>query len=336
MWSVCKKSASDIFDAVVSRLEQAQSILVVTHGRPDGDGLGTMVALARAARAVGKTARMLVPDEPPPRYTFLFEDDRCAPAEQFCELADAGDLVVIVDTSAFAQLDDLEAVLRPRRSKIVVVDHHATADDVGGLCWQDTTAAASGVMADELIEALGWPVGPRTAEALLTAITTDTGWLQFANTDGRCLRAVARLVDAGVRPDVLYRKIYQNDRPERLALIRRLLAGLELHCDGQVAAMTLRKADFQATGARSDETENLVNEALRLSSVETAMLLVENSDCIRVSLRSRDKVDVAAVAREIGGGGHRRAAGARVQTDIDELQNRLVAACTKRLCAESR
>ena len=333
---MCKKSANDAFSAVVSRLEDAQSILVVTHGRPDGDGLGTMVALACAARAAGKSAQMLVPDEPPPRYEFLFEEDRCAPAEQFCELADGSDLIVIVDTSAFAQLDGLEEVLRPRRGKIVVIDHHATADDVGGLCWQDATAAASGVMVDELLEALRWPVAPRAAEALLTAITTDTGWLQFANTDSRCLRAVARLVDAGVRPDVLYRKIYQNDRPERLALIRRLLASLELHCDGQLAAMTLREADFQATGARSDETENLVNEPLRLSRVENAMLLVENSDCIRVSLRSRDKVDVAAVAREIGGGGHRRAAGARVQADIDELRGRLIAACAERLCAESR
>jgi len=319
--------------AIARRLRDARSMLVVTHGRSDGDALGSMVALADAAEAAGKRAELLVPDDPPQRYGFLLGDRTCARAEDFASLADTCDLVVIVDTSAFAQLDDLEGELRPRRDKIVVIDHHATADDVGAVCWRDTGAAAAGVMVAELLDALGWPIGPAAAEALVAAIATDTGWLQFANTDGRCLRTVARLVDAGVRTDKLYRKIYQTDRRERLALIGRVLAGLELHCDGRLAAMTIRKADFAATGARADETENLVNESLRLAGVETAILLVENSDCVRVSLRSRDEVDVAAVARSFGGGGHPRAAGLRLDRDLDTLKHQLIAACTEALSA---
>jgi len=319
--------------AVAKRLVQAHTILIVTHGRPDGDGLGSMSALASAARAAGKTVKLFLPDPAPERYDYLFTEPPIGGAERFPALAQECDLVVILDTCALAQLDGLDAFLPAIRDKIVVVDHHATADDIGSLQWQDTSAAAAGVMVTELIDELGWPLDALAAEALMTAITTDTGWLRFANTDGRCLRAVAELVDAGVRPDKLYKRIYQTDRPQKLALLRYVLGSLELHCDEKLAVMTIRQTDLEATGARPDETENLVNESLRLASVDTAILLVENTDCIRVSLRSRDDVDVAAVARQFGGGGHKRAAGLRAAIDIDELRTQLIAACTAELNA---
>jgi phosphoesterase RecJ-like protein len=230
-------------------------------------------------------------------------------------------------------LDGLAEALGARREKIAVVDHHATADDVGALQWLDTTAAAAGVMVVELIDAVDWAIDARAAEALLVAMTSDTGWFRFANTDGRCLRAAGRLFDAGVRADVLYRRLYQSDRPERLRLMARVLAGLELHCGGRLAVMALRRRDLAETGARPDETENLVNEALRIGSVESAVILIESpeNDEVRVSLRSRNAVDVAAVARCFGGGGHARAAGLRVSVDLDELKRRLVDAFAERL-----
>ncbi len=303
-------------------------MLLITHSRPDGDGLGSMVALWRAAEAAGKSACMFTPDPVPRRYGFLCAGLEIADGERFAELADQSDLIVIIDTCAFSQLEPLEDELRARREKIVIIDHHATADDVGSVQWVDTSAAAAGVMVGELIEALGWPVDLTTAEALATAVTTDTGWLRFANTDARCLRLVAGWLKTGVRPDKLYRKIYQTDRPQRLALLARVLQSLELHAGGRLAAMTVRKDDFAATGATPDETENMVNESLRLASVETAVLLVENDDCIRVSLRSRDAVNVAEIARRFGGGGHARAAGLRLDEDIDSLKARLIDACT--------
>ena len=324
-------SANDDFNAVVERLGSAKSLLLVAHARPDGDTLGSMAALHRAAVAAGRTATMLVPDDVSPQYTFLFPSDQPAGASRFRALAQGVDTIVVLDTCAAAQLDDVAEALAERQADVVVIDHHATEGRLGDCQWIDTTAAAVGVMVGELLTALDWAVDAQMAEALLTAALTDTGWLRFANTDGRCLRAVAELVDDGVRPDTLFRRIYQTDRPERLALLRCVLASLELHCDGRIAAMTIRRTDFATTGARPDETENLVNEALRLASVETAILLVENTDCVRVSLRSRDAVDVSAVARQFGGGGHKRAAGLRAATDVDDLRTQLIAACAARL-----
>jgi len=321
----------DAFEQIVQRLSAADRLLLVTHARPDGDAVGAMAALASSARAAGKSARTLLPGEMPDRWAFLFPEARPAGAEEFAALADEADLIVVVDTCAAAQLDGLEEGLSARRGKVVVVDHHATRDDVGGVQWVDTSAAAAGVMVGELLEALDWPVTPAVAEALLTAVATDTGWFRFANTDGRCLRAAAKLMDAGVRPDELYARLHESDRPERLRLLTRALGSLALHAGGRIAAMALRRSDFAETGARAEETESFVNEALRMGCVEVAMLLVETGDCTRVSLRSRGAVDVSQVARAFGGGGHARAAGLRATEDIDALAGKLLAACRRAL-----
>ena len=318
--------ANGPFDAVVSRLADAGSMLLVTHARPDGDGLGSMQALAAAARGAGKDARTLVPGEIPARLGFMFGAQRPAGIGEFGALADASDLIVILDTHALAQLDDLAEALGRLSEKIVVIDHHSTGDALGEVAWIDSSAAATGVMVGEVIDALKWPMDANIAEALLAAVLTDTGWLRFANTDGRCLRAAAHWTDMGVRPDILYRKIYQNDRPQRLLLMVRLLENMEFCFDSQLAVMVLRSGDFDETGALRSETENMVNEALRIGTVESAILLVEERDQVRVSLRSRDQVDVAALAGQFGGGGHRRAAGLRSSMPIDVLKAQLIAA----------
>lgn len=322
-----EKSAPSSFEKVAARLKKAKNLLALTHARPDGDGLGCVFALVRAARAAGKQAAMLVPDSVPARYDFLFAAERPAGPERFPALADHADAIVILDTSASSQLDGLVDALRAMRSKLVVIDHHATADNLADAVWADESAAATGVMLTELLDSLGWPMDLPTAEAVMMAITYDTGWLQFANTDSRCLRAAGRWLDAGVRPDKLYRKLFQTDRPERLHLLGRLLDSLELHCDGKLAIMSLRLGDFAATGALQSETDNMVNEALRMGTVDTAVLLVETPECVRVSLRSRDALDVAAIASQFGGGGHRRAAGLRSSESFDGLKAKLLTAC---------
>ena len=301
-------------------------MLLVTHARPDGDGLGSMHALATAARGAGKDASMLVPDEIPARLGFVFGSQLPAGIDRFDALAEANDLIVILDTHALAQLDGLNEAIGRLSDRIVVIDHHSTGDALSDVAWIDNSAAATGVMVGEVIEALEWPMDAAIAELLLAAVMTDTGWLRFANTDGRCLRAVAHWTDLGVRPDILYRKIYQSDRPQRLTLMVRLLQSMEFYFDSQLAVMVLRSEDFDQTGAMRSETENMVNEALRIGTVESAFLLVEDCDRVRVSLRSRDRVDVAKLAGEFGGGGHRRAAGLRSSTPIDELKTQLVAA----------
>ena len=165
----------------------------------------------------------------------------------------------------------------------------------------------------------------------MAAICSDTGWLWFSNTDSRALRAVGHWIDLGARPDELYRELYECDRPQRLALMARALSSLQLHGDGRLAIMSLTREDFAATGAELDETENIINEAMRIASVEVAALLVEGAEKIRASLRSKSTVDVAAVAQTFGGGGHARAAGFRSSEPMVVLAGKIAQAVEKRL-----
>ena len=321
----------DVFEAVCARLQSAGSLLLLTHARPDGDGLGSMAALHRSATAAGKTVRMLVPDDVPPRYEFLFPMTSPAGASRFAALAEDVDVIVVLDTCAAAQLDGLVDGLAARRADVVVLDHHQTFDGISEVAWIDSSAAATAVMVGEVLAALDWPIDATTAEALLTGALTDTGWLRYANADPRCLRVVADWLAGGVRPDGLYQKIYQTDRPERLKLLGVVLESLEFHAEGRLAVMLIRGEDFAGTGARPDETENMINEAFRVGEVEVSVLLVENADGARVSLRSRDLVDVSAIANRYGGGGHARAAGVRLAEPVDVAKDRIVRACVEAL-----
>lgn len=322
-------------DRLASVVRAAKSVLLLTHSRPDGDGLGSVAGLARCALRAGKDAAIYLPEPVPRRYEFLFETDVPLPLSDgpFAQAADRAELILIADTASYEQLDGLEEALRARREKVAVLDHHQTADDIAPVGVQDTTASATGILVGELIGALGWPLETQAAEALAAAVLSDTGWFRFSNTDARTLRAVADWLEAGVRLDVLYRRLYQSDRVERVRLLQRVLASLELHADGRLAVMSLRRDDFARTGASEDETENLINESLRLETVELAALLVERDGEVRVSLRSRNEVDVSQVAKGLGGGGHARAAGCRVTGDVDDVRPRLIDACRHALAA---
>lgn len=326
-----ENSSDSAFDRLVETLRGEGSLLAIAHARPDGDALGSLAAFVQSARAAGRQAQGLVPDRVTTQYHFLFGEEMPAGADRFSPLAEAADRIVILDTCTAAQLGMVASGIAALRSKVVVVDHHATIESIGAVQWVDPAAAATGVMVGELIEALGWPLSLRAAEALTTAVTSDTGWLRFANTDARCLRAVAGWIAAGVRTDRLYQRLYQTDRPQRIRLMVRMLQSLELYCGGRLASMVLRNADFEATGAMREETENLINEALRIGTVDTVVLAVENPDCVRISLRSRDAVNVARLAERFGGGGHPRAAGIRIAGDLDQLKRRIVAACAEAL-----
>lgn len=303
----------------------AGRLVITSHQRPDGDALGCLAALARAARAAGKTARVVVHDPLPGRYAFLF-DEPPAPSAEFAALAEQADRIVVVDTSSFSQLEPIAPALRQFRQKVLVIDHHLSSDDLGQT-WRDVSAPAAGVMVLELLDLLGWPTDDAIRQALLTAVLTDTGWLHHANTDRRALLAVAQLAQ-GANLNELYQRIYQTDRPARLKLLALALGRLEFSHHDQLAIMSLCLDDFARTAAAPDETEDFVNEPLRVASVEVSTILVEQpGGVIRASLRSRRKVDVAALAGEFGGGGHARAAGFRSQLPLAQVKSRLIQLC---------
>ncbi len=326
-----KKSVGSLV-AVADALGAARRLVLTTHVRMDPDAIGSVVALHRWAVGVGKDSRIVLLDAVPRRCAYLLADQSLLSADEFASAAANADRIVVVDTCALTQLEPIAEQLGALRDKIVVIDHHATADDVGALIWADVSAAAAGVMVAELLEELNWqPDGP-AVEALATAILADTGWFRHANTDERALRTVAELVAAGANLNTVYRRIYQSDRPQRIRLLAAALGSLELHAGGRLAIMALGPEDFAAAGAGQDETEDFVNEPLRIAAVEISVIVIAAGNGLaRVSLRSRGAVDVAALAKSFGGGGHTRAAGFTAGGDPQSVRQRLLAACSQAL-----
>lgn len=330
---MCAKSADDR-TTIAEALNRARRIVVTTHVRPDGDALGSMLALFLAAGRAGKECRMVALDSIPRRYRFLFDRHEPDSSDRFAELSASAELIVVVDTCSYAQLAPIAETLKAGLEKVVVIDHHVTADVPAVAVWRDESAAAAGVMVAELLAELNWPLTGPVAEALLVAICCDTGWFRYANTSDRALRVAAGLVGAGVRPDVIHGKLYQSDRPQRVSLLAAGLGSLELHAGGRLAVMTLTQADFARTQAAPEETEDFANEPLRIGSVVVAALLVEQSNgIVRGSLRSRRGADVAKIAARFGGGGHAQASGFRAEGDISAVKQRLIAAAEEAIQA---
>lgn len=306
------------FQKATELINKANRVLLTTHTRPDGDACGCITAISETLTALGKNVKMLLLSELPEWYEFLFEQK----PEIFSEQTKIdSDLIVIVDTNAYTQLPGLNKHLKQPDKPILVIDHHITSDNIGDVRLIDSSAAATALIVFDLLQYAGFPVTKKIADALFVAISTDTGWFQFDNTDSRALKACAKLIDAGANPSQIYRDLYQNSSPQRFKLMSAMLNTLELHLDGRFAMQHLTQADFKRTGAKLSDTENLIDECRRINSIEAAALLVELADGqVKVSLRSRGAINVCKIAEKFGGGGHKMASGAHLPGPIENVK----------------
>lgn len=326
----------------VELIDGANHILVTTHIRPDGDACGCVAAMTRVLKDRGKTVRPLFVSPIPEWYVFLFEEKVPVLGEdvQVHNLLDGRwgpiDLVVILDTNSYGQLSDFAAYVKHGGVPILVFDHHVTSDKLGRVEVVDSSAAAAGLVLLEFLDQVGWPIAKEAAEALFVAIATDTGWFHLRNTDSRVFRRCAKLIEAGVDPNDLYRKLYQTFSHGRFKLMSVMFDRLELHLDGRYASQYLVREDFERTGAAYRDTENLINECQRIGSVAVAALFMELRDGrIRCSLRSRPEgnraVDVSEIAAQFGGGGHKMAAGTYLPAPIEHAMKLIFDEVAKRL-----
>jgi phosphoesterase RecJ-like protein len=302
------------FQKAIDLINASNNILITTHARPDGDACGSTAALEEALKADNKTTKTLLLSETPQWYEFLFAKKPAVLNQDITidQLSrNQPDLIIILDTNSENQLPGLADYLKKNKKSVLVIDHHLTSDGLGGVELIDASAAAVGLIIYDLFKFAGWQITPEIAAALFTAVATDTGWFHFANVDARTFRISTELINAGANPAALYHSLYQNYSPQRFKLMTVMLESLQLYFDDRYAEQQLTKADFERTGAKYSDTENLIDCCRIISSVEVAALFVElPDDKIRCSLRSSGTVDVCKIARKFGGGGHRQAAGA--------------------------
>jgi phosphoesterase RecJ-like protein len=311
----------------VDAVDRHQSFLLTTHVRPDGDGLGSMKALAEALRRRGKNVQLIIPGSLPPRYQFL---DPYAAIRSFSPPGDdllAADVLVILDTGTRNQLADLAELVQRFSGGKFVIDHHVTQDNLGAVQIIDPSAEATGRLVREAIQALDVELNSLMAEALFVALAMDTGWFRHGNTRPQTLTLAAELVEAGADPQALYQQLFERNSLGRLKLTGLVLGRLTTVAGGIVAYSEIRAADYALTHATPADSEDLVNYLMSLSGVEVGLLFMEQpGGGVKVSFRSRGKVNVARLAEKFGGGGHPVAAGATLQTTLAAAQDRILQA----------
>ncbi|MFQ6035509.1 MAG: bifunctional oligoribonuclease/PAP phosphatase NrnA [Sedimentisphaerales bacterium] len=312
------------FQKAVELIGKSSSILLTTHIRPDGDACGSVVAMQDALIALDKKVKLILPSPLPEWYAFLFAEKVPVLGHdiQLEELLQGRfgqfDLIIIIDTNSYSQLSKFEQYLKQTDKPVLVIDHHETADGLGTVELVEPEVAATALIVYDLLKYANWPITEKSAQALFVAVATDTGWFQFKNTDSRTFQICAELIEAGVNPTALYHHLYQNFSPQRFKLLAIMLSSLELHFDGRFATQYLRQQDFEQAGAAYEDTEDLINECQRISTVEVAALFVELKDGrVKLSLRSKGAIDVCKIAAKFGGGGHKMAAGAHLPGPLE-------------------
>jgi phosphoesterase RecJ-like protein len=317
------------FQKAVELIGKSNKVLITTHMRPDGDACGCIAAISETLNILGKNAKVLLLSEPPQWYQFLFEQ---RPEIFGRKTKIDSDLIIIVDTATYNQLPEFDKYLKQTDKPVLILDHHATSDNIGNCHLIDSSAAATGLIVFELLKHAGWPISEKIAEAIFVAVSTDTGWFQFDNTDSRALKVCAELIDAGIKPAKVYHDLFQNFSPQRFKLMIAMLNTLELHLGGRFAMQYLTQADFKKTGAKLNDTENLIDECRRINSVKAAALFVEQTDGkVKVSLRSRGAINVCEIAEKFGGGGHKMAAGAHLPGPLEKAKKLILTEMTNRL-----
>ena len=328
---------NETFQQAVDLINDSKSVLLTTHIRPDGDACGCVRALMEVILQLGKKAQPLFMSPLAAWYEAIFDGNPSilgndVQPEQLLQVYDEVDLIIMVDTDSRVQLPGFAEWLPDCGKKIIVIDHHITGDYLGDVKLVDTAAAAAGEVIFDLIKFAGWDITESIAESIFIALSTDTGWFKFGNTDSRIFHTAAALIDAGARPNEIYRLLYQSFTPARLYLMTRMLDHLQLHADARIATQYILRKDFDETGASGPDTENLIDECQRIETVEVAALFTELADGgFRCSLRSKGKVDVRRIAQKYGGGGHTLASGVNLKGPLDKAIQSIVDEITPQL-----
>ena len=309
-------------------IHACSNVILTSHIRPDCDALGSCLGMAGLLESLDKKVRIVCGQGVPENLSFMDPDNRimCIGEDiQAEELADA-DLHIILDTSAWIQLGDMADVIKNSTYKKIIFDHHEGEDDIDAELFKNTTAEAVGRMIVEAAEHLGVEMTPEIAQPVLAALATDTGWFRFGSVNPGTFRATARLLEAGAKPSKLYGELYERETVGRVRLRGTVLARIETELDGRMAHTFIMPDDYEKTGAHPTDTEDLINLALEIEGTVFAVIMVGQVDGgYKMSFRSRCDVAANEVAKKFGGGGHRAAAGAFIDSsDFESVQNQVL------------
>jgi bifunctional oligoribonuclease and PAP phosphatase NrnA len=322
------KSVPKIVSRIIQEIRQHKTFCVVGHVRPDGDCIGSELALAYALKNEGKKVTCWNEDPVPDKLRFLDPEklfQRPHRGEEF-------DCVIATDCASFERLGKCGPAVE-KRKVLINIDHHQSNTRYGDINWVSALEASTGELIYKLLLAANWPIKPEIADCLFTAVSTDTGSFQYPTTKPLTYHTAGELVKRGANLAKICDEVYQSHPLSRVRLLRHLYSKFRLTHNDQIAYLWLKKKDFARAGAETEESEGLIDHIRDIKPVEVACVFEElEPELTRISLRSKsEKENVNEIAAMFGGGGHKAAAGARIPGRPLSVQRRVVAAVKKAL-----
>lgn len=330
MSEISETPVTATFDQIGEVLRSRQSFVLISHVRPDGDAIGSQLALGYSLKAMGKSVRLINEDGLPENLAFL-------PGSEIIETPPAEPLdvevAIALDTATKPRLGDAALHAASKAKLWLNIDHHISNPKYGDLNLIDATSPATGEILYDLITALDLPLPPETRDAIYVAVSTDTGSFQYPSTTARTYEMAADLVCRGLDVGTINSKTYDEHPYRRLELMRALLNTLERSPDGVVAHWELREKTRLDLALRPEDSEGLIDIIRAIRGVRLAAFFEELPDGkVRVSMRSKDReLDVCRIASSFGGGGHALAAGIRMKGPLDDAKQRVLEAIHRRI-----
>jgi phosphoesterase RecJ-like protein len=307
----------------VDRLRAAQRVLLTCHRNPDGDAIGSELALVELAAALGAEATIVNRDPAPHNLSELPDIDRVSVADDLpADFESSFDLVVTVECPELdrAGFDGLD------RLPILNVDHHLANPAYGEVNYLDEEAPAVGEMVWSMFAAAGVEPSAEAATNLYVALVTDTGDFRYSNARPRAFRAAAEMVEGGAQPPVVAEWVHDGRTEGSVRLLGEALKTLRFHLGGRLASLAVSPESFERAGADKTDTEEIINIPRAVAGVEAVVFCKQwEPGTVKVSLRSRGNIDVRSVAASFGGGGHTNAAGCALDTDLETARSQLEA-----------
>jgi phosphoesterase RecJ-like protein len=320
-------------NSIIQQFNNGNKILVVTHANPDGDAIGSLIAMGLSLETLNKKITLYCESLIPAVYRFLPEVHRVVNKIGNLDY----DMAVILDCGDLGRVGQAASLVK-QIPVIVNIDHHITNTYFGHLQLIDTSACATAEIVYRLIKQMGLSFGKALATSIYTGILADTGSFRFSNTNREAFAICQEMVDIGVDPHNIAQHVYGTYSLSRIKLLNLALDSIELSENGKLSIMTLTQKMFDETNTKPEDVDGLINYAQRIEDVEVAALIQEHhngnensrtTNRFHVSLRSDGAFDVAAIAAMFGGGGHSSAAGFSIEETLSTVKSRIFSLADK-------
>ena len=305
-------------DKIKEEIEKAEKIVILTHENPDGDAIGSGLALYRALEKLGKKPDFIVP-ESSRVFNFLPSADKMKKEGE----SEPYDLAIAVDAATIKMLNGWANYFETAKVK-VVIDHHGTNTMYGDLNYVNPDAPAAAQILIQVIEFLGVEIDREIGTCILTGIITDTGGFQYQSTTPETFEFAAELLKRGVNVSDIYKRVMETKSRASFELRKRAIDRLEFFEDGKIAFTYITQKDMDETNAEPGDHEGIVNEGRAIEGVEVSIFLRETDKGYKASLRSNSYVNVSDVCLMFGGGGHIHAAGCNMSANLEQAKEKII------------